>query len=330
MLTFNKEEFFAEEARGLALKAKIEEVVDEICREGYSNIFWIGIGGTYAYLSQMHHIVKAHSGILTFVEEAAEFSAAGNKQFTKDSVVVITSVTGDTREVGEAVSIARERGARVIGYIGDVNTPLGQAATHPIECVGALFYKLYYTAFRFMYNAGDFPEYDQFTKEMEKLPKALFNAKEAFDPLAGDYASRYGMEPLTYVLGAGNLWDYAYCYAMCVMEECQWIRTKSVNAGEFFHGTLELMEKGVNVLVLQGEDSSRPLTERAVRFLKRVTDKLTVIDTKDYCPEIVNPKFRGLLSPMIMYQLCERISKHLEKERKHPLEMRRYYRRLSY
>ena len=171
---------------------------------------------------------------------------------------------------------------------------------------------------------------DQFTKEMEKLPKALFNAKEAFDPLAGDYASRYGMEPLTYVLGAGNLWDYAYCYAMCVMEECQWIRTKSVNAGEFFHGTLELMEKGVNVLVLQGEDSSRPLTERAVRFLKRVTDKLTVIDTKDYCPEIVNPKFRGLLSPMIMYQLCERISKHLEKERKHPLEMRRYYRRLSY
>ena len=52
-----------------------------------------------------------------------------------------------------------------------------------------------------VYNAGDFPEYDQFTKEMERLPKALFNAKEAFDPLAGDYASRYGMEPLTYVLG---------------------------------------------------------------------------------------------------------------------------------
>ena len=138
------------------------------------------------------------------------------------------------------------------------------------------------------------------------------------------------MEPLTYLIGAGNLWGYAYCYAMCVLEECQWIRTKAVNSGEFFQGTLELIEKGVNVLAFQGEDESRPLTDRAVRFLERVTDKLTVIDTRDYALEGISPEFRGILSPMVMYQLCERMSKHLEEVRKHPLELRRYYRRLSY
>ena len=330
MLSFNENEFMAEETRGLALKEEIEKVVDEICREGYSNLFWIGIGGTYAYLSQMHHIVKTHSGILSFAEEAAEFAAAGNKQFNKDSVVVITSVTGDTKEVNEAVRIAREKGARVIGFVGNLDTPLGRSVTHPIACVGALFYKLYYTALRFMHQAGDFPEYDRFTKEMEALPQALLRAKEQFDPQAQDYAKEHGMEPLTYVIGAGNLWGYAYCYAMCVMEECQWIRTKAVSSGEFFHGTLELIEKGVNVLVLQGEDEGRGLTDRAIRFLRRVTDKLTIIDTKDYALEGISPEFRGFLSPMVMYQLCERISKHLEHERKHPLELRRYYRRLVY
>ena len=330
MLSFDEKEFMAEELRGLALRGKIEEVVDEICREGYSNLFWIGIGGTYAYLSQMHHIIKSHSRILSFAEEAVEFAAAGNKQFDKNSVVIITSVTGDTKEVNEAVRIAREAGARVIGFVGSLDTPLGQSVTYPVACVGALFYKLYYTAFRFMYQAGDFPEYEQFVKEMEKLPQALLKAKEEFDPAAEKYAEAHGMEPLTYLIGAGNLWGYAYCYAMCVLEECQWIRTKAVNSGEFFHGTLELIEKGVNVLAFQGEDESRPLTDRAVRFLERVTDKLTVIDTRDYALEGISPEFRGILSPMVMYQLCERMSKHLEEVRKHPLELRRYYRRLSY
>ena len=50
------------------------------------------------------------------------------------------------------------------------------------------------------------------------------------------------------------MWGETYSYAMCVMEEMQWIRTKSVKAAEFFHGTLELLEKDGICALSEGKD----------------------------------------------------------------------------
>ena len=58
---------------------------------------------------------------------------------------------------------------------------------------------------------------------------------------------------------------------MCILEEMQWIRTRPVHASDFFHGTLELVEKGVSVLLLKGEDAYRPLAERVERFAPAYT-----------------------------------------------------------
>ena len=33
----------------IALRPQIEKAVDEICAQGYSNLFFIGCGGTYAH-----------------------------------------------------------------------------------------------------------------------------------------------------------------------------------------------------------------------------------------------------------------------------------------
>ena len=39
----------------IALRPQIEKAVDEICKEGYSNIFFIGCGGTYAHSLPMKY-----------------------------------------------------------------------------------------------------------------------------------------------------------------------------------------------------------------------------------------------------------------------------------
>ena len=80
---------------------------------------------------------------------------------------------------------------------------------------------------------------------------------------------------------AGNAWPEAYYFGMCILEEMQWIRTRPVHAADFFHGTLELVEPGVSVVVLKGEDAARPLAERVERFVPKVGGELTVIDTAD-------------------------------------------------
>lgn len=330
MFNFNKEKFLQEENGALALKQDIEEIVDSICKKGYKNIFLIGIGGTIAIEEQIGSIMKSRSEIDVYIENAAEFTTLGNKHFSKDSVVIVDSVSGDTKEVVEAVKRAKEIGAIVLGFIEKTGSPLAESVDYLISYEGGVLYKFYIAALRFMYNAGEFNEYDKFFEELKTIPEALLNVKEETERKAEEFADKYKDEPIQYLIGSGNLWGAAYSYAMCIMEEMQWMRTKSIHAAEFFHGTLEVIERDTSVILFKGEDETRPLMDRVEKFVNRVSEKVTVFDSKDYELKGISKEFRGLVSPFVFRAITERISKYLEGKRKHPLEIRRYYRRLDY
>jgi fructoselysine-6-phosphate deglycase len=117
---------------------------------------------------------------------------------------------------------------------------------------------------------------------------------------------------------------------MCILEEMQWIRTRPVHAADFFHGTLELLEPGVSMFVLKGEDATRPLADRVQEFAAQYTDKLTVLDSADYDLPGISPEVRALVSPVLLAAVLERVSAHLEVIRDHPLTTRRYYKRVEY
>ena len=48
MLKFDEEKQLASVQGALALRPRIEAVVDGICKDGFRNLCWLGIGGTYA------------------------------------------------------------------------------------------------------------------------------------------------------------------------------------------------------------------------------------------------------------------------------------------
>ena len=37
-----------------------------------------------------------------------------------------------------------------------------------------------------------------------------------------------------------RLWGETILYSMCILEEMQWKRTRSITSHDFFHGTLEM------------------------------------------------------------------------------------------
>lgn len=117
---------------------------------------------------------------------------------------------------------------------------------------------------------------------------------------------------------------------MCVLEESQWIRTKSVSSPEFFHGTLELLEEDVCTTLLLTEGPTRAQDERVREFAERHTRKLTCFDTRDYALPGIHEEFRPLLNPVVMAAVLQRISKNIEQITGHSLEIRRYYRKESY
>ena len=50
----------------IALRPQIEKAVDEICSQGYTNIFFIGCGGTYAHSLPMKYWLDTTSQIDTY------------------------------------------------------------------------------------------------------------------------------------------------------------------------------------------------------------------------------------------------------------------------
>ena len=183
---------------------------------------------------------------------------------------------------------------------------------------------------RFMYHAGQFPRYEKFFEELKNMPENVVEIYKKADEKAAEYARAYQDEPIQYLVGSGNLEDWAVCYGMCIMEEMQWMRTRPISASNFFHGTLEVIDRDTSVILIKGEDKTRPLMDRVENFVHKISAKVTVFDSKEFELKGISDEFRGMLCPIMMRSAFQRVSTHLEYNRRHPLAIRRYYRRLDY
>lgn len=117
---------------------------------------------------------------------------------------------------------------------------------------------------------------------------------------------------------------------MCMLEEMQWIRCRPVNAAQFFHGTLELIQDKVPVFIVKGEDEFRAQDNRVEEFCKKINCQYAVFDASEYAVRLDN-EFRKFIVPMITTAcITGRLSRHYEAYTKHNLQYRRYYRQFEY
>ena len=331
MLKFNEQKQIESVNGALALRNQINELIDGICKEGYKNICWLGIGGTYASCLQAEVHMKEKSELSFFVENAAEYLTTGNKKVGEGTIVIISSVTGTTSEIVDGVKKAQKSGARVIGFIDVATAELAKLVDYVITYPANEQLKFYMVADRFMYNAGEFPEYEDLYKELDQyLATALVEVEKEADAFGEEFANRHKDDKIHYFVGAGNQYGATYSYAMCYWEEQHWIRTKSIHSAEFFHGMLEIIDKDTPVTVFIGEDSQRSLSERVANFLPRICGKYNIIDTKKFELKGISSEYRGYISHLVMHAVTQRIDAHMEKVNCHPMEIRRYYRRLDY
>lgn len=334
MKKFDVEKYMNDGAATYAKRPEIEAMADAMHKRGYTNVFLLGIGGTWAELAPLKYAMNTYSDLEVILANAAELITLGDRRLTKDSVVLTASSSGDTKEIVDAVAWIEEQGIEVIGFTKE-GTPLSKLLSHPIitavgDCEDSyLMFELF--GLRLLFDRGDFPAYERFADQMKNLHTNLFRIREEFDERADQIAKTYYKEPYNIWVGSGILWGETYLFSMCILEEMQWVRTKSVTSADFFHGTLELVEKDVPVFLVKGEDECRKLDQRVEDFCRKVTDKLVVFDTAEFALDGIDPEFRVLVSPMIITSiLTERLASHYETYTKHNLKYRRYYRQFPY
>ncbi len=336
MFNFNVPRYEGVVNGALAQRPKIEKFVDEVCNAGYSNLYLIGVGGTWAHYLPIQFLLETNSSVEVHVAQAAEFLLAPPTSFTKDSVAVFCTRTGTTKEIVAAAKFCKEKGARALALIAKEGTPICDVVTDYAvnfaedDHLGeSLYLQIIPMMARFMHNTGDLPNYDAFVSDLDRIAPYLVCAKESVENMAKSTAEKHKDTAYHMVIGSGATWGEAYDYAMCILEEMQWIRTKSIHAGEFFHGTLELLEEGMSVLMLYPEDETRPMMDRVYNFASKITKEIMIFDPKKIELPVADD-MRKYLSPMLVYALTERLSAHLEHVRNHPLTMRRYYNQMEY
>ncbi|MEV4565388.1 SIS domain-containing protein [Nonomuraea sp. NPDC049419] len=333
MLGFNEPEFVSQVASAVALRPRIEELVDRLVDEGFDTLLLVGAGGTYALTWPYEHLARRLSTLDVRSAIAAELVVSGDARLGERTVAVFTSVSGTTDDSIRAIEHCKEKGAYTIAFTGYPDSPIAttvdaalvsEPKTWPFDMQLLLFMT------RLLARRGEFEGYETFADELAGLPKILVEVARQAEPVAAAFADAHKDTDYHFLIGGGNLWGFTYLYSMCILEEMQWLRTTRVHSAEFFHGSLELLEEDTSVIVFQGEDETRPLTDRAEAFARRVSKDVTVFDTRDYPLTGISPEHRHLLAPVVLDTVMGRVSKHLERVRDHSLDLRRYYRVMDY
>lgn len=334
MLKFDEQKQINDIQGALELRPQVEKIVDEVCKNGFDNIYYLGIGGTYASAMQAVTYMNGRSNLPAYVQHAAEYYTTGNLRLTNKSFVVLSSVTGTTQEVVRAVKEIKQVGATLLGFIDTKESILAELCDYVITypAPGTEQIKFFMIADRLMKNNNEFDDYEEYYGELDQfLAQGLVDAEKQADEFGREFAEKHRHDSMHYFIGAGNQWGAVYSYAMCYWEEQSWLRSKSIHAAEFLHGTLEIVDETTPVTVFLGEDEQRILSERVANLLPRICANYTLIDSKDYPIEGINKKFRGrVLSFLLMHCVTQRIDAHVEKLNCHPLEIRRYYRQFDY
>lgn len=337
MLNFDVDRFVRIQEGAAQLAGPIRETIGRLLSEGAENIFFLGSGGAGILMEPVKQLLHRKSSFPTYLELPAEIIKTDSVRLGATSIVVIPSLSGTTSESVEVLEWAKAKGATVITLTGHADSPLATRADVTFtnfaedDTSSESFYlQSLFIALAIMDARGEVEDYEGTIAELQLLPKLLVDVKESFEPRAEQVAEQLQDEGYHIITGSGMAWPEAWYYGMCILEEMQWIRTRPVHASDFFHGTLELVEKGVSVLVFKGEDETRALADRVEAFAPKVTDKVTVFDAADFELPGIRPATRGLVSQVVFATILERLSAHLEVKRAHPLVVRRYYKRMAY
>lgn len=337
MLNFNQDRFLRTQSGAVALAEPIDEAVAAAVQRGIDTVWFIGAGGAGILMSPAMQLLAARSSLTVRQENPAELVIREQTGLGPTSLVVIASLSGATPESVTALQFCQRAGAHVIALVGDGQSSLGRTADLALVNEAAddtssesFYLQSLLLALSLLAHVDSSSLREQVLPDLKRLPASLLAAKHDFETKAQARAQVMAAVDYHVVTGAGSTWPEAFYYGMCILEEMQWIRTRPVHASDFFHGTLELIEPGVSVIALKGEDASRTLVERVEKFAKDYTDSLWVLDSADAALPGISREARSLISPIVLATLLERLSAHLEVIRDHPLTTRRYYKRVAY
>ncbi|MGM0502123.1 MAG: SIS domain-containing protein [Bacillota bacterium] len=311
------------------------EGISEKLDDSFKDIFLVGCGGSLMVMNPCKYICEVNSDLNIYEYNASEFYTVEPSFLSENSIVILSSLSGETDEVIKSFEYAKSIGATTIAFSSEDST-LGDNVDYLLPLLDqegindSQLIMLYQLIFSIINRNNNFNKYTEINDALSLLPDVLINIKEEAEQEAIKFANDFKDEKFFLVVGSGINWGEVYTFATCNLEEMQWIKAQPVHSGEFFHGTFEIINENTNIVIFKGEDKTRPIVDRVIEFSEKYSDNVVTIDTKDYQVPNVNDSIREYLSPFIISAVKGEFLKMLSKERNHPISKRRYMGKVNY
>ncbi len=252
------------------------------------------------------------------------------------TLVVLGSKSGTTQETVEAARWLQGKPAITVAVTQTAELPLAQAVQYPLlvgeteQSYTAMYIVLQALVAGLLKRKDDWPLYDKLMRSLDALPAATVEAAVLNDRRSVEEARLYKDDRIIYHVAAGPVFTTAYVFGVCMLMEMQWMHSTALEAAEFFHGPFEIVDHTIPLVLLLGEDPSRPLMERVVRFCRKYTERLMIYDSKDFPMTGVDPEIRPFFAPYILQAALNRIAERLAIWHNQPLSTRRYMWKTEY
>lgn len=317
----------------VALRDEIRQFIDDTLDGSVDTVYFVGCGGSLLSTYPVQFLLETHAGdVAVFHMNADEFVHRAPARVGKRSLVFTASHSGSTKETVAATEAAIERGATVVALTQKPESPLAETAERVFvyPSVEAKQVVLGLIGWSILRALGTEADYDAIDQAFDAYPDALAATLEDLEPRLEEIAQRLQDEQITYLLGAGPNYGAAATLAMCYLQEMQWMDAAAFNAGEFFHGAFEVVTSDTPVILLLGEDATRPMAERAKTFLDQYTEKGVYIDSRDFTLPGIPDELREHFTASVFYAVVGRLAAHYAAARNHDLDTRRYMWKVEY
>ncbi|MFC0200541.1 SIS domain-containing protein [Paracoccus rhizosphaerae] len=329
----------------IPLDQGVARALGAIEHQTIDHVFFVACGGSLSIMHPAKFMLdQASASLASDVYNAAEFISRGPRRLGPNSLVVLCSMTGTTRETVAATQFAKKAGAMTVVLTTEGASPLAKAGDYviefeapyttgtPIDAKNSNYARIYQLVLGLARHFDGNDQMDLLLSSLEALQPAIDRAHERFAPLFADFAPRFAGKNTIYTMASGASYGAAYSFSICVLMEMQWINSQAIHANEFFHGPFEVLDKEAAFVLFKGFDSTRPLEERAEGFLQRfgAAENIMVLDAKNLDLQGIASEFRGNLVPLIFFDTLWRFAYKIADLRDHEmLEGRRYMKKLS-
>ena len=266
----------------------------------------------------------------------AEFIAQDPARIDERTLVLLGSKSGTTPETVEAAEFLRNRPPVTVGVTQTEDKPLAQAVQHVFlmgesdHAHSGMFMIMQALLGGIWAERDNWPLEEELLTSLEALPAVLADTESDNDRRAAEDARIYKDDRIIYHIASGPMFSTAYVFGVCVLMEMQWMHSYPIEAAEFFHGPFEIVDKDIPLVLLLGEDPSRPLMERVDRFCKKYTERLVIYDSRDFAMPGIAKDIRAIVAPYVMQSALQRMAERLAVWHAQPLSTRRYMWKTEY